>query len=180
MVGVRRWFSRVRLDLALGLGLTTGESSNTIDGNKVSTDDPSLLAFGGRVALPVALWVERHYTVFAGPEFVYAHARETIRSRAFAGAPGAPDTIHKGDRFTLGVRAGAEIQFGFLGLPRLALDASMGLALGYSSAKTIASNDLPGASGQVTRGQTRFSVASSSSHQPWNIFITNVAAVYYF
>lgn len=187
MVGVRRWFSRVRLDLAIGLGLSSGSSSTSLNGGEtVSTDDASLLAFGARVALPVALWVDRHYTVFAGPEIVYAHAGETIPApKPTAGATPLADTTHEGDRFTLGVRAGAEIQFGFIGLPRLALDASLGIAVDYASTKSAGSSvttPTPGvpSGGVFVRKQSRTSVASSTSHQPWNIFITNVAAVYYF
>lgn len=186
MVGIRRWFSRVRLDLAIGLGLTSGSSSTSLNGgDTVSTDDASLLAFGGRVALPVALWVDRHYTVFVGPEVVYAHAGETIPAPApVAGATPQADTSHLGDRFTLGVRAGAEVQFGFIGLPRLALDASLGIALDYTSTKSSGTltTPTPGvpAGGVFVRKHDGFSVASSTSHQPWNIFITNVAAVYYF
>lgn len=186
MVGVRRWFSRVRLDLAIGIGLTSGSSSASINGgDTVSTDDASLLALGARIALPVALWVDRHYTVFAGPEVVYAHAGETIPAPApVAGATPQADTSHLGDRFTMGVRAGAEIQFGFIGLPRLALDASLGIALDYTSTKSSGTLTTPApgvpAGGVFVRKQNRFSFASSTSHQPWNIFITNVAAVYYF
>ncbi|MBK7400961.1 MAG: hypothetical protein IPJ34_33080 [Myxococcales bacterium] len=177
----------MRLDLAIGLGLTSGSSSTSLNGGEaVSTDDASLLAFGGRIALPVALWVDRHYTVFAGPEIVYAHAGETIPApKPTAGATPLADTTHEGDRFTLGVRAGAEIQFGFIGLPRLALDASLGIAVDYASTKSAGSSvttPTPGvpSGGVFVRKQSRTSVASSTSHQPWNIFITNVAAVYYF
>ncbi len=186
MVGIRHWFSRVRLDLAIGLGLSSGSSSASINGgDTVSTDDASLLAFGARVALPVALWVDKHYTVFAGPEVVYAHAGETIPAPApTPGATPISDTSHLGDRFTLGVRAGAEVQFGFIGLPRLALDASLGVALDYTSTKSSGTlaTVTPGvpAGGVFVRKQNRLSVATSTSHQPWNIFITNVAAVYYF
>lgn len=181
LVGVRYWFSRVRLDLALGLGLGTGSVKRTAGDTTTSTDDTSLLALGVRVALPFALWVEKHYTVFLGPEIVFAHAGETV---PFGGSttPGStppPDDTHKGDRFSLGVRAGAEIQFGFIGLPRLALDASLGLALDYTSVKSTTAAPGVGAS-QVTLEKSRFAVSTSTSHQPWNIFITNVAAVYYF
>lgn len=183
LVGVRYWFSRVRLDLALGIGLGTGSAKRTTGDTTTSTDDASLLALGVRVALPFAVWVEKHYTVFIGPEVVYAHAGETapIVSPSVPGSTPPPDDTHKGDRFSLGVRAGAEIQFGFIGLPRLALDASLGLALDYTTAKSTTTTSAGvGGSTQTTLERSRFSLSSSTSHQPWNIFISNVAAVYYF
>lgn len=181
-VGIRYWFSRVRLDLALGIGLGTGSAKRTTGDTTTSTDDASLLALGVRLALPFAVWVERHYTVFIGPEVVYAHAGETapLAGATLPGSTPPPDDTHKGDRFTLGVRAGAEIQFGFIGLPRLALDASLGLALDYTTAKSTTTGAGVGGATQSTLERSRFSLTTSTSHQPWNIFISNVAAVYYF
>jgi hypothetical protein len=178
LIGVRRWFGRWRLDLAAGVALDTGSATTA----GTSADQPSTLVLGGRVAVPYALWVDQHFTVFVGPEVAYAHAGETD-----PGSPGTQvsaataDITHSGYRLSVGARAGAEVQFGFLGLPRLSLDATIALTLdatGGSSDGVVPSGSSSG--NTATESFSHVSLASVSGNQPWNIFFSNVAAVYYF
>lgn len=178
MVGARTWLGRVRLDLAVGVNLQGG--SNDVDG--ASSSQPSFFAWGARVAAPIALYSAQNFTVFLGPEIAYGRANEStpaVAENPVTGERAKQQVDHSGHRFALGARGGAEVHFGFMGLPRLALDATLGLSLdltaGYSDG--IATKSL------VTNGSASYShvgLQSFTSHQPWNIFITNVAAVYYF
>lgn len=174
MLGVRYWWSRVRLDVAVGANVDGG--TQTVSG--AEADGVSTLALAARVALPFALFVGRHYTFFAGPEIAYGAARETIPApNQFTLA-----TRHDGRRLFAGGRAGAEIQFGFIGIPHLALDATIGLGLDVRAAST--EEPVSGGAGQPVTARTaeydRIGFRTSTAHQPWNIFISNVAAVYYF
>jgi hypothetical protein len=171
----------VRLDVSFGWNM--GSGTQTVAGTQ--NDGISTLVLVGRVALPFALVVDDHYTFFLGPEIAYGHAGETVPASTVAipGATPPPDTTHDGSRFTLGGRAGAEIQFGFIGIPRLALDATISLALDIVSGSTVGPGGpaIPGQPASTVESKfSRTLVRSSTQHQPWNIFVSNVAAVYYF
>ncbi|HEY3667037.1 MAG TPA: hypothetical protein VGL19_13585, partial [Polyangiaceae bacterium] len=72
----------------------------------------------------------------------------------------------------LGARAGTEIQFGFIGIPELSLQAGVGLAFTYDRIKDSAP------AGAVV--QSRTALGTSVGDNPWNIFTGNIAALYYF
>lgn len=177
-VGARRWAGRWRFDVAAGVALDKG-SATTAD---TSADQPSTLVLGGRFAAPYALLVEQHFTVFIGPEIAYAHAGETDAAQPATTFSAATSQVtHSGYRLSVGARAGAEIQFGFLGLPRLSLDATIALTLDATGGSTDGIVPAGSASGATTTESfSHLSVNSSVGHEPWNIFISNVAAVYYF
>lgn len=182
LIGVRYWWSRVRLDVAFGWNV--GSGSQTVASTK--SDQTSTLVLSGRVALPFALLIGEHYTFILGPELAYGQGGETVpgRTSPVPGAVRPADTTHKGRRITVGARAGAEIQFGFIGIPHLALDATVGLGLDVTSGETTGPSGGTGVPGDpqptVSADFTRTTVRSSAQHQPWNIFFSNVAAVYYF
>jgi hypothetical protein len=131
--------------------------------------------------LPYALWVDQHFTVYLGPEIAYAHAGETDPGAQTSTGGTAPDVTHSGHRLSIGGRAGAEIQFGFLGMPHLALDATIALTIDSTAGSSdgVATNGI-GGPGTTTQSFDHLSLQTSTGHQPWNIFISNVAAVYYF
>jgi hypothetical protein len=181
LVGVRYWWWRLRFDAAFGVNVQSG--SQTVDGK--SSDQPSTLVWGARFAIPIALYITRHYTLFAGPEVAFGRSGETQPGTEIPGPGGqttrAPDSTHDGARNSVGARAGAEIQFGFIGIPQLSLDATIGLAFDITSGTTRApqtSNPFDTSVIESRFDHTAFQ--STLSHEPWNIFISNVAAVYYF
>ena len=174
LVGIRTWLQdRVGLDLALGWGMKSGSISN----NGTSADRPSTLTFALHAGVPISLFDAKHYTFFIKPEITYGHSGRTVK--APLGAPaGTPDSTFAGHNLQIGARAGAEIHFGFIGLPNLTLDATVGLHLGI----TGGSQKIPTGAGNATNETTytATSLETVSFHQPWNIFISNVAAIYYF
>lgn len=84
------------------------------------------------------------------------------------------DISHSGFQLDVGARAGAEIQFGFIGIPQLSLQGSVGLLFGLQSSKT--ENDQNNSEVSVSRTFLNTTVGDN----PWNIFTSNVAALYYF
>lgn len=169
-VGIRTWLQdRVGLDIAVGIGLSSG--SRNVNGT--STDTPSTLSFALHAGVPISLFDAKHYTFFIKPEITYGHAGRTVK----AAAAGTPDTTLAGHNLEIGARAGAEIHFGFIGLPNLTLDATVGLHLGLSGG----SQKQPVGGGVISdTSYTSTSLNTVPFHQPWNIFISNVAAIYYF
>ncbi len=164
IVGVRYWTSdTVALDLGLGLS-TLGGSSKT---GSTTTDAPSLFGISLKAGVPIALLAAKHYTFFIEPQLIFGYASQSIRPT------GGDETKNSGMHLALGATAGAEIQFGFIGIPHLALDAAIGLGLDYQSGSSKT-----GANPETTVSSTAFGTAAFAS--PWNIFTTNVAARYYF
>lgn len=170
IVGVRYWFPRMRLDVGFGWNAVSGKDK--YEGEE--TDIGSLVVLVGRVSLPFAIYSEEHYTFFLGPDVTYGRSRAMQPS----GSPNIANSTHTGSRLSLGARAGAEIQFGFIGLPRLSLDATVSLSLDMISGNSVSSPD--SSTRTVESAYERTLVRSSAEHQPWNIFVSNVAAVYYF
>ena len=81
-------------------------------------------------------------------------------------------TDFSGNRFDIGARAGFELFFGFIGIPELALSATVGAE--FRMIKD--SQDGSGFSSSVTQLQFTTTVQNN----PWDIFAGNVAARYYF
>ena len=84
------------------------------------------------------------------------------------------DITHNGFQLDIGARAGAEIQFGFMGIPQLSLQGSIGALLAIQSLKTDNDNL------NQTDTANRTVVTTTVGDNPWNIFTSNVAALYYF
>ena len=154
VIGVRYWLSRgLGIDAGLGFGF---ESSSVGD-----DDGPSrwgLILHGG---LPLALASSRHFVFEVIPE----------ANLGFGGAS-AGDTDHSGFLLDVGARAGAEIHFGFIGLPELSLQGSLGVLLQHTSTSTDDDGTETDASA--------FFIRTTVYDSPWNIFTSNVAALYYF
>jgi hypothetical protein len=79
-----------------------------------------------------------------------------------------------GFHLDVGARAGAEIQFGFIGIPQLSLQGDIGLRIENDSvdAKDKGTN--------LSYSQNQTTIGTVSGTNPWEIFTANVAALYYF
>lgn len=184
-VGVKYWVTaRFRLDVAFGIDVESGSDDVNSGNSSTSVDQPSTLAVAFRLGLPIALFSGKHYTFYLGPEFDYGHAGETVHGTPTPTGSGSSftpaDTTHQGNRTAFGARAGAEIQFGFLGIPHLALDATVGLLAELTNGNTSGPLSTGGPGPSVDETFHHLSIQSTVGHQPWNIFITNVEASYYF
>lgn len=164
IVGIRYWTSdTLAVDLGLGLA-TSGGSTKT---GSTTQDQPSMFGLSLKAGVPIAMLSAKHYTFFVEPQLIFGYATQSERP------PAGDETKHTGMHLALGATAGAEIQFGFIGIPHLALDAAIGLGLDYQSASSK-----KGADPENSKSATAFGTAAFAS--PWNIFTSNVAARYYF
>jgi hypothetical protein len=172
IIGVRYWLKRnLGLDLGLGVGWTTGSYGAKVNGTSQTVPDPSFpFGFALHGGLPLVFAAGQHYAFMVIPETTLGFATETIK-----GMNGAPDSNYNGVLFNLGARAGAEVHFGFIGIPQLSLTASIGLlfsyqALGYSSGSGAMENSSSSNTATVT---------TTVGPTPWSIFTNNISATYY-
>ena len=75
-------------------------------------------------------------------------------------------------RLEVGARTGFEVFFGFIGIPELALSATVGLQ--FETYKNSAT------SGGLTQTDTTLRFTTTVQNNPWDIFAGNIAARYYF
>jgi hypothetical protein len=172
-VGVRRWMAQPagkafrNWGLDIGLGLALGGGSDTAPG--VSVDAPSAFGIALHSGLPLAVAHSQHVTFELIPELDIVHARSQVTSVT----AGGQITDYSGSVFQLGARAGLEVYFGFIGVPQLSLEATVGASVGYISLRSK-----PGGAAQSTA--SRWFIGTSRQNEPWNIFGGNVGAIYYF
>jgi len=170
--GVRYWLNdRMGIDAGIGLAFTSGSTKNTNGNQTTTTDDPSQLGLALHGGVPLALAHYKHYKFLIVPEanIALAHSNEKVA--------GANDISHNGFHFDIGARVGAEIHFGFMGVPQLSLQASLGLLLKYDHWSQ--STDLAGG-GKVSGSINKTSLATTAYNNPWDIFAGNIFALYYF
>lgn len=201
VIGVRYWFNET-IGLDAGFGLRTFSGSverDVVDTTtqpdpqpwSMETDDVSQTAFLLHVGVPIALKAERHYVFELIPEANLGFASGTYTfptnvppSQANQPRGSREDVDLSGMRFDIGVRAGAEVHFGFIGIPNLALQAGVGMYLTLERFKAEgAATTLPdGTPGFPSTSYKHSSTTFTTSvfNDPWAIFTNNVSALYYF
>lgn len=168
VVGVRYWLQRnLGIDAGLGFGWTTGSQEVVQNNISTSTDKPSSFGMAFHGGVPIAIAHASHYTFEIVPEALVGFTTGTIK-----GAPGTSDQNLSGFRLDVGARAGAEIHFGFIGIPELALEASVGLYFRRDAFKWSQGNN------SSSDGTT--TLTTSVQSDPWAIFVNNISALYYF
>ena len=162
VIGVRYWLSdMLGIDAGLGFGLTSG--SQEVMG--MSNDGPSWHLFMIHGGVPIALANAGHFSFQIVPEL----------NLGFAGASqdvGGMESKASGFHLDVGARAGAEIHFGFINVPQLSLQGSVGLRMNMDSTSQTVMD--------VDSSSSAFSLGTTVGDNPWNIFTSNVAALYYF
>src|SRR5262249_27076875 len=123
-VGIRYWATpMVGIDVGLGLYMNSG--SQSVQGPvTVTTDDDSFTTFLLHGGVPLALGGSSHFSFQITPELDVGFGSGTHHNAA-----PMPNTDRSGFMLQAGARAGAEVYFGFIGIPQLSLDASVGLFL---------------------------------------------------
>jgi hypothetical protein len=87
------------------------------------------------------------------------------------------DASAGGFHLDVGMRAGAEIHFGFIDIPQLSLQASIGAGMILES--TNSTTETPAGDNEFTTSSLRF--ATSVQNSPWYIFTSQaITAFYYF
>lgn len=171
VVGVRYWLNeKIGLDLGAGLGLTGGSTETTTGNTTTTTDKAGVFGLALHGGVPIALAHQKHYKFLVIPELnvAFAHSSEAV--------PNANDISHNGFHLDVGARAGAEIHFGFIGIPQLALQATIGAFL--RTDHTSRSQDVPNGTNKASDSTT--SLGTSVQSDPWALFVNNISALYYF
>ncbi|HKY35040.1 MAG TPA: hypothetical protein VJN18_03805 [Polyangiaceae bacterium] len=163
VVGVRYWLSdMLGIDAGIGLGLTSGSQEDAMG---MSTDDPGWYLFMIHGGVPLSLASAGHFSFQIVPEL----------NVGFAGASTdimGVETSVSGFHLDVGARAGAEVHFGFIDVPQLSLQGGIGLRLNMDSTST----DTAG----TETSSSNVSIGTTVNGDPWDIFTSNISALYYF
>ncbi|MEM9694116.1 MAG: hypothetical protein AAGA56_16325, partial [Myxococcota bacterium] len=166
-LGVRYWFSkRWGIDVGAGFSVSTGEVSTTVS----AADKQTIGAFLLHAGVPVALYNSRHLSFQLIPEMNFGYAQSEVEPTIQNDPP--PNATLSGTRFDLGARAGAEVHWGFLGMPELSLEGSVGLYFTYQATNVSV--------GEATAGQSNILAGTAEYQSPWDILTQHVRARYYF
>ena len=172
VIGVRYWLNP-QLGLDLGAGLWIGKRSTDTTpagGATVTANGPKPTAFVVHAGVPLSLASAKHFSFQIIPEMNFGYAKVS---------QDASPTSMSGTHFDIGARAGAEIHFGFMGIPQLSLIGSVGLLFQYDKMNYETPAAAP-ATGSNVVSTGEWTLGTTVNDNPWNIFVTNVGALYYF
>jgi hypothetical protein len=171
-IGMRYWLSN-KLGIEAGIGL--GIESESLSINNTSSDPPSGFALALHGGVPLALAYSKHFVFEVVPELNIGFSTGTDYSTG--GSNPDANTDLGGFLLQLGAHAGAEIHFGFIGIPQLALQGSIGIHFSYLS------RSLSQKSSGTDISRSSIHVGTSSGASPWHIFtdaVKSITAIYYF
>lgn len=167
LIGMRYWVNnQVGIDGALGFTHTSG----SVTSGTTETNRGSATSFAIHLGVPIAIFNMTHYSFQITPELDFG-----LASGNNGAATAAAEIDYSGLLFQVGARAGAEVFFGFMGLPQLSLEASAGLYLASQSGKVS-----PQAPNSTETKFSQLTISTTQFHNPWDIFRESVAARYYF
>jgi hypothetical protein len=178
VIGVRYWLME-RLGIDGGIGFNFFSSSSEVSppptggSGTQQTDGPAGFGIGLHAGLPVAFAYGKHYKFLLIPEVNVGFTR-----RGETQPNNQPDIRHGGFRLDAGARVGSEIQFGFIGVPELSLQASVGL--GFRRLVWHNSQDAFGATPERSSSIGENAFSTSVQSDPWALFVNNISALYYF
>ncbi len=167
VIGARYWWRRdLGFDVGVGFASMGGSVEAKAANSSTSADKSTPLGWMLHAGVPLALGTGKHYAFLVTPELNFGMASRSKKE--------ADDktTNFTGSRFDIGARAGAEIYFGFIGLPQLALEGSVGAY--YTTQSIKAEHDT------VSSSSSSSQIATTAFNAPWDIFRGSVAARYYF
>jgi hypothetical protein len=172
VIGMRLWFNQM-LGIDAGVGITTTfgtHKTQNVDGTTTSTNATAPTGFAVHFGVPLAIKAAKHYAFEVIPEANFGYAQMSISNPASNAG-----TDYSGTHFDVGARAGAEIHFGFIGIPELSLVGSVGLRVDIHQTKTTARTG----STTLTNEDTRTIIGTTVNNKPWDIFLGNISALYY-
>ncbi len=168
VIGARYWIQRnFGIDVGFGFATAGGSRENVAGATTTTTDKQSATGFAFHLGVPIAFAHGKHYTFLLIPETTLGFTSGTLK-----GTAPAPDTNYSGFLWNLGARIGAEIHFGFIGIPQLALEGGVGLYFQRTSYKVKQDPN------STSDGTSSFT--TSLQGNPWAIFLNQVSAIYYF
>lgn len=174
VLGARYWLTeRLGVQAGFGFSANSGVSKDDIpDSSDIYDLTRWNLAFHG--AAPISIFSGAHYNFVVIPELNLGYS--TGRTKDNEGVTGDQGFKQAAWMFGGGVKAGAEVQFGFIGIPHLSLQGSVGLEANYRTAmiETFENGE------EVRRNRQWFTAGTANFNEPWDLFIGSIAALYYF
>jgi hypothetical protein len=168
-LGARYWMQDwLGIEAALGLGIESSDTTIDMGGNTATTNGPSLFALALHGAVPLVFAASKHFALEVIPELNVGFASGGVDDKS----PANNDSDLSGILLELGARVGAEIQFGFIDVPELALQATVGLHLRYEGRSQSVGN--------TDTSNHVFHFGTTLQGNPWDIFQGNLSAIYYF
>lgn len=175
IIGARRWVNDAwGLQVGVGLAHHSGTASDSMPGQS-NVEDPTSWGFAAHVGLPLALYHDKHYAFLFLPEANFGYA--TWRQKDDQNIVGDQGLSGRSWLLDVGARAGAEIHFGFMDLPMLTLQGTVGARMTYRDS-AVKSADASGV--EVTRGRNSLDLNTANYNDPWDIFVSSISALYYF
>jgi hypothetical protein len=172
VIGMRYWINRtVGIDAGIGLGIASGSVETSTGAASTSVDKASRFGMAFHAGVPLALANGKHYSFEVIPEANFGFASSTVKP-PFGAPAGTPDLDLSGLRLDVGARAGAEVHFGFIGVPQLSLIATVGLYVRHERVKAE--------QGPASATDTNTTFGTSVQSDPWALFVNNISALYYF
>lgn len=174
-IGARYWLDeKLAIEGGLGIAWTSGSVETTAPaamGTMTTTvEDPSLTGLGLHGGVPYVLADTKHVAFEVVPQMNIGITTGSAPNGALA------DTEFGGFLFEIGSTIGAEVHFGFMDLPSLALQGNVGLMLRYQSASV----DQPtGMNATTTTDVSRTALTTTVGNDPWDIFTGGITAIYY-
>lgn len=166
-LGIRYWVDElIGVDVGLGFGFQGGN----VDGGGGSVPLDNAFAFAIHGGVPLAIFHAQHYKFLIIPEVNLGFSTGTT-----FGATSTEDRGRSGVLFQLGGRLGTEIHFGFMDIPQLSLQASVGLYFEYVSA-AVGSNQ----AGAPEVSANAWGFSTGVQGEPWDILLGGLTALYYF
>lgn len=176
VVGMRFWLSSMLgLDAGIGFSTTSAGTKQEVANVSVTNDLPGFTAFIVHGGVPLALANTGHFSFQIVPELNVGYATGKVETNPTGLA--TTTVTHTGIHLDVGARAGAELHFGFIGVPQLSLQGSVGVRLDWEQGQT--ETEVTGQA-PLTVTWHAMRLATATYDNPWNIFTSNVAALYYF
>ena len=166
IIGARIWLSRnLGIDAGIGFGVQGGSVTTDNGVQSTTTNLANPWGLGLHAGLPIGLAHYKHYSFLVIPQATLGFTSASQQQMGF------PDLNRNGTLIEVGARAGAEIHFGFIGIPELALQATIGAF--FDAEFTKASQ------GQGSFSTSATSLSTTVGGAPWAIFTNNISATYY-
>lgn len=207
LIGLRYWASD-SWGIDFGLGFATSSNSVTQSVSLRNPNEPferpkdvttsykplSQTGFLVHAGVPLALSTTRHFVFELIPEINLGFSTGSVEDST----PNLPPDRYgvrrrneikvSGFNLDIGMRVGSEIHFGFIGVPNLALQATIGLGFAMNRIKADGgmrqANDpsatLADAQPRTSYKASDWTITTSVSDAPWAIFQNTLSALYYF
>jgi hypothetical protein len=174
ILGVRTWISEgFGFEVGLGFNTRNGTRADDVE-DRQDVPDPTTWGLALHLGVPLSFYNDAHYQFLLLPELNFGMAMG--KTEDDPNTPGDQAVRQRAQLVGGGLRAGAEVQFGMIGLPMLALTGTVGVRLNYQQSSVEAAEN----GVVVTRVHRGFDASTSSFNDPWDIFVSSIAALYYF